>query len=291
MTPEARRKLSKRLSALLVMPALQAMAQHPPKSDKRARRIGFSGPPGAGKSSLIAAWAQEGLRKSRTVGVLAVDPSSPNSGGSLLGDRIRMDKVTDQSAFFVRSVPSRSAHDGLCPNVAALLDEFEAAGFDDVVLETVGVGQAEYAARALVDTFIVVLNPQSGDAVQAMKAGILEVADILVVNKADLPAAKRMVSELDGVMALRAASQWRPPVIATSPLQDTSMEPLEQAIARHAVMPERSRLERQRRRQQYRIRSALVTQIDEMVMSYEPERWDEPIEDISKLILSHLRMI
>jgi LAO/AO transport system kinase len=290
MTPDARRKLSKRLSALLVMPALQAMAQNPLKSEKPGRRIGFSGPPGAGKSSLIAAWAQERLRKSRTVGVLAVDPSSPNSGGSLLGDRIRMDNVTDQAAFFVRSVPSRSAHDGLCPNAAALLDELEAAGFDDVVLETVGVGQAEYAARALVDTFIVVFDPQSGDAVQAMKAGILEVADILVVNKADLPAAKRMVSELDGVIALRAASQWRPPVIAISVLQTTSMEPLEHAIARHALISEHSHMERLRRRRQYRIRSALLAQIDEIIMSYEAERWDAPVEDISTLILGRLQL-
>ena len=291
MTPEARRNLSKRLSALFNMPALQAMAQNPPKPDKPARRVGFSGPPGAGKSSLIAAWAREGLLKSRAVGVLAVDPSSPNSNGSLLGDRIRMDKVTDQSAFFLRSVPSRSSHDGLCPNAAALLDEFEAAGFDDVVLETVGVGQAQYAARALVDTFIVVLNPQSGDAVQAMKAGIMEVADILVVNKADLPSAKRMVSELEGVVALRASSRWPPPVIAISLMQDTSMEPLEQAIARHALIPEPSRVERQRRRQQYRIRSALLAKIDEILAVHKPEGWDAPIEEISRSILARLNLI
>jgi LAO/AO transport system kinase len=236
-------------------------------SPAAARRIGITGPPGAGKSSLIAAVAARRLARGRYVGVLAIDPTSPVSQGSLLGDRIRMDAIADDARLFIRSIPSGPCHDGLCRNVVGLLATLEAAAFDDIVLETVGVGQVSYEARNLVDTLILVLVPESGDTVQAMKAGLLEVADIYVVNKSDLPAAERLAAELRSVMHRRPlGSDWSPPIIMASTRDGRGIEEIDDAIEAHWART--STLERKAAlhtaRSRYQFQALLRQRFDEL---------------------------
>ena len=148
-------------------------------------RIGVTGPPGAGKSSLIAALARRRLQREGDIAILAIDPTSPVSGGAILGDRIRMEDLAQNPRVYIRSLASRRSHDGLADNLPDMLEIVERAGFVEAILETVGVGQVEYAVRHVVDTILLVLMPGAGDQIQAMKGGILETADILVVNKSD----------------------------------------------------------------------------------------------------------
>jgi LAO/AO transport system kinase len=253
-----RRSLARLLSSILDARPLEAQ-KLVPRSIACAHRVGFSGPPGAGKSTLISAWGQLPLAAGRSLGVLAIDPTSPLSSGSVLGDRIRMDGVATHPDFYLRSIPSRSTPGGLCPNVAALLDAFDAYEFDVVALETVGVGQVDYAVRSLVDTFVLVLNPEGGDIVQAMKAGILEVAEIVVIGKADLPAARRMAREVSSVIDLRGGNGWRPPVIEVTATLGTGLVALDAAINAHRefLAAHTGADDRRRSRQRERLRSVL----------------------------------
>lgn len=204
-----------------------------------ARRIGITGAPGAGKSALIGRLALQRLHHGheRRIGVLAIDPTSPRSGGAILGDRIRIDEVDEHGELYVRSVASRSATDGLADQAPEMLAAMEAFGFDELVLETVGVGQVEYAVRGIVDTLVLVIPPDGGDQVQAMKAGIAELADIFVVNKADLPGAQRMAADVKRVVALarRSSGAWLPPVLLTSMHDAASIAALSGAIDAHAA--------------------------------------------------------
>ena len=170
----------------------------------RARRIGITGPPGAGKSTLTAALALRYRDAGLRVGILAVDPSSPYSGGALLGDRIRMNELGAEPGIFIRSMASRGSLGGLAAASREAADLMDAFGFDRVVVETVGVGQSELAIAGSADTTVVVLVPESGDGIQAMKAGLMEVADLFVVNKSDRPGADRMVKELEVMKKLRS---------------------------------------------------------------------------------------
>ncbi|MFZ5637109.1 MAG: ArgK/MeaB family GTPase [Pseudomonadota bacterium] len=201
-----------------------------------ARRIGVTGAPGAGKSTLVGRLALQRARD-RRVGVLAIDPTSPRSGGAILGDRIRIDEVDEAGELYVRSVASKSATDGLADQAPEMLDAMESFGFDELVLETVGVGQAEQAVRQVVDTLVLVVPPDGGDHVQAMKAGIAELADIVVVNKADLPGAQRMAADIKRVVAFakRAPQAWVPPVLLTSMQDAGSVAALSEAIDAHAA--------------------------------------------------------
>ncbi|MEG1735359.1 MAG: GTP-binding protein [Comamonas sp.] len=203
--------------------------------EKLAQRIGVTGAPGAGKSTLVGLLAMLRLRTRDRLGVLAVDPSSPHSGGAILGDRIRMDDIAGSHELYIRSLGSRKTTDGLADNLPEMLDLMDAYGFDEVLLETVGVGQAEYAVRAQVDTLVLVLLPDSGDVVQAMKAGIMEMADIFVVNKADLPGAQRMVADIRRIAAVsrRAPDAWVAPILLTSSAQPESITALAQAVDQH----------------------------------------------------------
>lgn len=218
------------------LPALPADAGAIP-----ARRIGFTGAPGAGKSTLVGRLALQRARD-RRVGVLAIDPSSPLSGGAILGDRIRMDEVDESGELYVRSVASKSATDGLADHAPDMLDAMEAFGFDELFLETVGVGQAERAVRQVVDTLVLVLPPDAGDHVQAMKAGIAELADIVVVNKADQPGAQRMAADVKRVVAFarRPPQSWTPPVLLTSIGDAASVQALSRAVDEHKAWLERT---------------------------------------------------
>jgi LAO/AO transport system kinase len=204
----------------------------PPQA--HAHRIGITGAPGAGKSTLLGHLAVHRAGRGR-LGVLAVDPSSPKTGGAILGDRIRMDELPGAGELYIRSVGSRGTTDGLADNLPEMLDTMDDFGFTEVMLETVGVGQAEFAARVQVDTLALVLLPGSGDIVQAMKAGIAEMADIVVVNKADLPGAQQMAADIRRIAAMsrHAPGAWVPPVLLVSSSQPESIEKLSAQIDLH----------------------------------------------------------
>jgi len=204
-----------------------------------ARLIGITGAPGVGKSSVTTALVAVLRGRGRRVAVLAVDPSSPLTGGALLGDRIRMQAHHGDDGVFVRSMAARGHLGGLAVAVPAAALVLDAAGFDDVLIETVGVGQSEVDIAALADTTLVVLAPGLGDSVQAAKAGILEVADVLVVNKSDQPGAGRLESELRGMVELGhvvdivADDGWVPPVLRTVAVRGEGIEELLDAVDAH----------------------------------------------------------
>jgi len=170
----------------------------------RARRIGITGPPGAGKSTLTAALARLYRARELTVGIVAVDPTSPFTGGALLGDRIRMTDLATEEGIFIRSMASRGSLGGMATASREAADLMDAFGFDRILLETVGVGQSELEVAQACDTAVVVLVPESGDGIQAMKAGLMEVADLFVVNKADRPGADRLAAEIAIMQRIRA---------------------------------------------------------------------------------------
>jgi LAO/AO transport system kinase len=181
----------------------------------RAVVVGFTGSPGAGKSTLISAYIGALRKSGRSVAVAAVDPSSPVSGGALLGDRIRMGRHGEDAGVFVRSVASRGHLGGLSGNTHRIVDAMDASGRDVIVIETVGAGQSEVEIVELADVRIVVVAPGFGDEVQAMKAGILEIADILVVNKSDLQGARQTAAQLGAMLQLRHGRGSKTPVLQT----------------------------------------------------------------------------
>jgi LAO/AO transport system kinase len=181
-----------------------------------ARIIGLTGAPGVGKSTMTAALVGAFRAAGRRIAVLAVDPTSPFTGGALLGDRIRMQEHATDEAVFIRSMASRGHLGGLAAATPQAIRVLDAAGFELIIIETVGVGQAEVAIASLADTVAVLLAPGMGDAIQAAKAGILEVADLFIVNKADKPDAQQVVRDLRGMLALGANKGWKPPIITTT---------------------------------------------------------------------------
>jgi LAO/AO transport system kinase len=195
----------------------------------RARLVGFTGPPGAGKSTLVGAYIGELRRQGRSVGVIAVDPSSPISGGAILGDRLRMTEHAGDPEVFIRSLASRGHLGGLSPAASRIADLMDAAGKDVVVLETVGAGQSEVEVAEVADVAVVVCAPGLGDDVQAIKAGILEIADVLVVNKADLPLADRTRRQLKAMLQLRQA-RADVPVLSTTATSGEGVAGLAAAI-------------------------------------------------------------
>lgn len=205
----------------------------------RALRVGVTGPPGAGKSTLTQALVRQWRAEGRTVAVVAVDPSSPLTGGALLGDRIRMEGVALDPGVFIRSMATRGALGGLALATREVCDVLDAAGFDRVVVETVGVGQSELDVVAATDTTILVLVPESGDGIQTLKSGLMEVADVFVVNKADRPGADRLVREIEIAIGMRqgtpAGDGWVPPVVATVATVSGGVEDVAGAVERHRV--------------------------------------------------------
>ena len=183
-------------------------------ADHRGIRVGMTGPPGAGKSSLVTAMARAQLAQGSTVGVVAVDPTSPFSGGALLGDRIRMNDLALEPGIFIRSMASRGSLGGLATTTTEVLDVMDAAGFPLLLIETVGVGQTELEIAGAADTVVVVLVPESGDGIQAMKAGLMEIADLFVVNKSDRPGADRLVRELKTAIHYRSGPAAYAPATA-----------------------------------------------------------------------------
>ena len=215
----------------------------------RAQVIGLTGAPGVGKSTLAGALVAGWRKAGRTVGVLAVDPSSPFTGGALLGDRVRMQRHAVDDGVYIRSMATRGHLGGLAWATPQAVRVLDAAGCDMVLVETVGVGQAEVEVAGLADTTLVALAPGFGDAVQVAKAGILEVADVFVVNKADREGAEVVARDLRQMLHLGEARPWRVPVVMTVAERGDGVERLDEAIASHLAHLESSgELERRRRR-------------------------------------------
>ncbi len=199
----------------------------------RAFVVGITGSPGAGKSSLVDRLLNILRKQGLSVAVIAVDPTSPFSGGAILGDRIRMQEHALDKQIFIRSMGTRGSLGGLARATKDVLQVFDAFGKDVILIETVGVGQSEVDIIKYADTTIVILTPAGGDGIQIMKAGIMEIADIFVVNKADMPGADRTCSDISIMLDLSGAKQWRPPIVRTSTLDGSGIEEMFAAIEKH----------------------------------------------------------
>jgi LAO/AO transport system kinase len=216
----------------------------------QARVLGLTGSPGVGKSTvtgaLVAAYRGQGLR----VGVLAIDPSSPFTGGALLGDRVRMQQHATDEGVFIRSMASRGHLGGLAGATPQAVRVLDAAGFDVVLIETVGVGQAEVGIAAMADTTMVVVAPGLGDAIQAAKAGILEIGDVFVVNKSDKPGAQEAVRDLRGMIAMarHGEGDWKPPIVSTTAAAGEGIADLVARLDEHRGWLDRSGEGERRRR-------------------------------------------
>jgi LAO/AO transport system kinase len=214
----------------------------------QAYALGITGPPGVGKSSLISALVRHVRGEEKTVGVISVDPSSPFSKGALLGDRIRLSDHFLDPGVFIRSMGTRGHLGGLAEATLQALLVLDAAGRDLVFLETVGTGQSEIEVIGVADTVVLVLMPGSGDSVQALKAGIMEIPDVIVVNKKDHPAAKTMLNEVRSILGLDTERDWRPPIVLTDALKEEGVEELWGKIADHREHLEANGLLDERRR-------------------------------------------
>jgi LAO/AO transport system kinase len=213
-----------------------------------AYSVGVTGPPGAGKSTLVSALIRHVRDRGLTVGVVSVDPSSPFSQGALLGDRIRLSDHFLDPDVFIRSMGTRGHLGGLAEATLQALLVLDAAGKDVVFLETVGAGQSEVEVIGIADTVLLVLMPGSGDAVQALKAGIMEIPDVIAINKLDHPAAKTMLNEVRSILALDRSRDWNPPIVLTEALRGEHVAELWEKIEEHRAFLEQSgRLDERRR--------------------------------------------
>jgi LAO/AO transport system kinase len=232
----------------------------------RALVVGFTGPPGAGKSTLVNAVIAHVRSLGETVGVIAVDPSSPVSGGAILGDRIRMTAALDDEGVFVRSLASRGYLGGLSPAAVRVIDALDAAGRDLIILETVGTGQSEIDVAEVADVRIVMSAPGLGDDIQAMKSGLLEIADIMVINKGDRPGAEITLQQLLGALSIRAHRAGRVPVLKTTATTGEGVPELVTAIKEVGRRIEaEGPLARRRRRARYLIARAAADLIADHV--------------------------
>jgi LAO/AO transport system kinase len=247
----------------------------------RAYAVGLTGPPGVGKSSLISALVRHVRAESTTVGVVSVDPSSPFSHGALLGDRIRLADHFLDPGVFIRSMGTRGHLGGLAEATLQALLILDAAGKDVVCLETVGTGQSEVEVIGIADTVLLVLMPGSGDSVQALKAGIMEIPDVIAINKMDHPAAKTMLGEVRSILGLVPVGsdgdrEWRPPIVLTEATRGENVPELWEKIAAHrAYLEDSGQLEARRARnlagEVFSVASARAKQHLEHAVSGDPE--------------------
>ena len=254
--------------------------------------VGVTGAPGAGKSTLVTRLVRELRRRERKVGVVAVDPSSPFSGGAILGDRIRMMELAGDPNVFIRSMASRGSVGGLSASTRDVVRAMDAAGYNPIIIETVGTGQAEVEVMRAAQTVLVVSAPGMGDEVQAIKAGILEIADIFVVSKADKPGADQTVAELAMLLSLdpmrrqhdKSKPYWRIPVLKTSAIKDQGITQLADAIEQHHAYLVESGMLAQRAQRQVRseVQALLAhAMVNALKREVTEEEWSSFIEDIT----------
>ena len=262
------------------------------QSAGRAHIIGVTGAPGAGKSTLVTHVVREFRRHDRKIGVVAIDPSSPFTGGAILGDRIRMMELAGDPNVFIRSMASRGSLGGLSASTRDVVRAMDAAGYDPIIIETIGTGQAEVEVMRAAHTVLVVSAPGMGDEVQAIKAGILEIADIFVVSKADKPGADQTVAELAMLLSLdphrrhhdKSKPYWRIPVLKTSAIKDQGITQLVDAIGQHyRYLVESNMLANRMRRQ---VRSEVESLVLHAVLltlraKVTEAEWQQLMEDIT----------
>lgn len=219
-----------------------------------APRVGITGPPGAGKSTLVAEYVRllrgEGIR----VGVVAVDPTSPFSGGAILGDRVRMGEHATDPGVFIRSMATRGSLGGLAARTGELCEVLDAWGSETTLIETVGVGQSELDVAETADTVAVVLTPESGDAIQALKAGLMEIADVIVLNKADHAGADAMEAALRSSLAFRKEGGWKPPIVRTVAIERKGLDEMHRALLDHRAYAARPEVAAGIRREKTKLR-------------------------------------
>jgi len=251
----------------------------------RAYKLGITGPPGAGKSSLVDGLVNQILKESFKVGIIAVDPTSPFSGGAFLGDRVRMQNLVGRKEVYIRSMASRGSLGGLSATTFEACLILDAFGKDFIILETVGVGQIELEVAQHSDTILVVLSPESGDSIQAFKAGLMEIGDIFVVNKADREGASRLAVQLNMSLELKRKEQkGEYPVLTTTATSGGGINELWQAIKKHRDFVTKSELFSQNRKRQ--LKSQLKRVIEEQIRISVKSRlssdldWDQLAEEI-----------
>jgi LAO/AO transport system kinase len=262
----------------------EALAHLYPDSG-HAYKIGLTGPPGAGKSTLVDRITADILKDDKTVGIIAVDPSSPFTGGAFLGDRIRMQRLVGNESVFIRSMATRGSSGGLAQATKDVSMIYDAFGFDYVLIETVGVGQVELDIVDAADSVVVVIVPESGDIIQAMKAGLMEIANVFCLNKADREGADRVLSELNHLLYIqRSKSDWDFPVIPTSAINNEGIDQLDKAIMQHKDYLIKTGLFKINRKQQIKkdiisyVRMMLTGNIEEKLKN--ADSFDMLLEDI-----------
>ncbi|MCK4537735.1 MAG: methylmalonyl Co-A mutase-associated GTPase MeaB [Candidatus Krumholzibacteria bacterium] len=262
-----------------------------------AYRVGFTGPPGAGKSSLIFRLTKKFREKDKKIGIIAIDPTSPFSGGALLGDRIRMQALSDDPEVFVRSLASRGSLGGISNCTDEVTDLMDAFGKDLILIETVGVGQSELEIAEKAHTVVVILVPESGDGIQAMKAGLMEIGDIFVMNKADHKDAELAAMEIEDTLKLKkiADDAWRPRVILTSAKEDRGTGEFAGLIEEHRVYLEQSGLFLKKRRQILfsRVKNALMDKMERRLRASESVKniMADRMDDVYEGRLSPFRLV
>ena len=255
-----------------------------------AYRIGITGPPGAGKSTITNQITKYFRSLGKKVGIIAVDPTSPFTGGALLGDRVRMNDIGQDPGVFIRSMATRGSLGGLSKKAVDAADVLDSAGYDYIILETVGVGQSELDIANAADTTIVILVPESGDAVQAMKAGLMEIADFFVVNKSDRPGAEQAMTALKTILMMKDHDEnsWMPAIIKAIAVENKGIKEIAEEIDRHREYLNRQNkfLKRREERTKVRIRNIVEEKIREELWSGTGEK--SLNSSIDKVVLGNL---